>query len=635
MLWLAISGIRLAVAARSLLQQQARIEAIQDAGLLNAEPRALEQVAVSVRDDVAEINAVAKPFAAAGRFLGWLPGIGPVLADAQHLLDMADAGSQLTLQLATVARPLLESEQLGGDRPADSLPQLLTILDAAEPTLRQAQLAADALFESRARLKHVGEYPDRFSTLIDRLDKNASLIRDGLSMAQAAPDLLGATRPMTYLILAQNEDEIRPSGGFISGAGLVTVDQGQIVDLRFDNANLVDDWQHKPYDLPPVPFTEFMGMDIFLFRDANFWPDFAQSAVQALALYSYGQDVALDGVVAIDQQFLQQLLATTGPLPVPDLDRVVDAASIVSQLREEWGPLDQSENWINERKAFMGPLASAFLAQIDNGLLSAKGFELVQMLQTAAQERHLQLFSADPLLADLLDGTAWNGRMDPPAAGDFLHLSDTNMGFNKVNAVVERSLTYQVTLDPDGQHVALLEARYENPPSTNPVECLHGTRYDPDTEYQTLTSDCYWVYLRAYVPRGSGLISSSEHPVPAANLMSGKDWPGTSRAQLADDGRFTVFDNFLLLGTGQTETVSFEYTLPGAILAQDAGKHLYQLHVRKQAGMVAEPISIQIMIPDGARIVDVVPEPTFKNQSSVVFDLSLETDAEIKVTFQE
>jgi hypothetical protein len=51
--------------------------------------------------------------------------------------------------------------------------------------------------------------------------------------------------------------------------------------------------------------------------------------------------------------------------------------------------------------------------------------------------------------------------------------------------------------------------------------------------------------------------------------------------------------------------------------------------------MVAEPISIQIMIPEDTRIVDVVPEPTFMNQTSVVFDLTLDTDAEIKVTFEE
>src|SRR5713226_6254718 len=49
-----------------------------------------------------------------------------------------------------------------------------------------------------------------------------SLIGHGQEVAallQLAPEVLGLNGPKTYLILVQNEDELRPTGGYITAAG--------------------------------------------------------------------------------------------------------------------------------------------------------------------------------------------------------------------------------------------------------------------------------------------------------------------------------------------------------------------------------------------------------------------------------
>lgn len=632
-LWLVVSGWRLAQAASSLQAQQQRVEALLEAGVLNADATEMEEIARTVRHDVTEIERVVGPFAPLGIYFGWLPRVGPLLANARPLLDMADAGSELAIYAVAIAKPVLAEGQVDQGSLTASLPQALSSLDQAGPQLRQADLAAQRLLRARDALDNEDSFPDSLATLISRFDENAGLLRDGLKLAQVAPALLGFDGPRTYLILAQNEDELRPTGGFISGAGRLTVDQGRIVAISFDDTYAIDDWQHKPYDLPPEPFTEFMGMDIFLFRDANFWPDFAQSAAQAQALYTYGQNTPLDGVVAIDQQFLQQLLSVTGPLPVPDLERVIDAGNVINQLREEWGPGGDSEDWIGERKAFMGPLADAFLTQWDGGSLSVSPLELVEMLQQAAQQRHLQIYSADPAVARLLDMTVWSGRLVRQVDADFLHVSDTNMGFNKVNATVRRWLDYRVDLDEGGRPVAQLDVHYANPPAAETLACRHGTRYDPETQYESLTSDCYWNYLRVYVPPGSELTWSSQHPVPATQLMSGLDWPGVSKTAQTIDGALTYFDNFILLATGQEATVSFQYTLPNTVLKDNGRQVNYSLQVRKQAGTSAEEVSIQVAIPDKARLRKVTPQPTTISDNTLLFKLALENDIFIDLTY--
>jgi hypothetical protein len=629
--WIVFSAFRLARAGRSLLDQQQRAESLLETGVLDANVEELEAIVVTVREDIMVIDSVAGPVVAAGPLFGWLPGIGPLLSDGQNLMEMADAGSETAVHAFTALKPLLITYQdIGG---MQSLPQLVAELAAAQVHLVKADEAATRLFAARQALERETEYPAPITALLARLDENSGLIHDGLKLAQAAPEILGYEGPRTYLLIAQNEDELRPTGGFISGAGLLTIDNGKIVGLSFDNANLIDDWQNKPYGEPPSPFREFMGMDIFLFRDANFWPDFAQSAAEAMALYSYGQDAHLDGAIAFDQHFLQRLLAATGPLPVPELARTVDANNVISQLREEWGPSGESENWILDRKAFMAPLAMAFLAQLNSGLLSSSGFELIDMLAKSAEERHLQMYSTNPATAELLDQTVWSGRLPLADSGDFVQVIDTNMGFNKVNAVVERALNYNIILDDISGSVAELELSYHNPPANNPVECLHGTSYAPDTQYDFLTVDCYWNYLRVYLPKGSQLLWSNEHPVPAANLMSGQAWNGKSREFESEDTRFTVFDNFLVIAPGQDVTVAMQYALPDTVIQSDGEWYNYQLTVRKQAGTSADKASISISIPDGANLADVWPQPVTTSNNTLFFDLIMDSDITIDLTY--
>ncbi len=42
-----------------------------------------------------------------------------------------------------------------------------------------------------------------------------------------------------------------------------------------------------------------MGIDLWVFRDSNWSPDFPTAARQAVALYRPGQPVSVDGVVAL------------------------------------------------------------------------------------------------------------------------------------------------------------------------------------------------------------------------------------------------------------------------------------------------------------------------------------------------
>ena len=96
------------------------------------------------------------------------------------------------------------------------------------------------------------------------------LADEGLSLATALPGALGATNtgPKTYLLLAQNEDELRPTGGFITSAGKLVLQNGRVIGLEFEGVDndVQEDWT-RPYPAAPWQLQEYMNSPVLIFRD--------------------------------------------------------------------------------------------------------------------------------------------------------------------------------------------------------------------------------------------------------------------------------------------------------------------------------------------------------------------------------
>jgi hypothetical protein len=492
----------------------------------------------------------------------------------------------------------------------------------------------DKVVKARAEIKNIEGMPWRVRTLIQQLDAELPAFQDALIMAQVLPEMMGSQGEMTYLLMAQNEDELRPTGGFVSGAGLLVVNDGNIGAVTFSDANLVDDWRNKPYDLPPDPFIEFMGMDIFLFRDVNFWPNFPTSAEEAAQLYSLGQDIPVGGVVAIDQQFVSLLLDAVGPVYVPELERTVNSKNVISEMREAWAPKPGQENWIAQRKAFMGPLSNAIRLRLESDLVSINPVGLVRALHAAAEQRHLQIFVPDESIEAALADAGWDGKQSVSPGRDYLQVVDTSMGFNKVNAAIDRAITYQITLADDGSPQVDLNLEFIHTAPASTKRCEHGTPYTLDIEYGDLIDDCYWNYLRVYVPAGSELIEASKHPVGAEKLLVSDDWPGTARSFTEASGNVTVFDNFFVLPQGERISSSFTYLLPSGVVMTEGREKTYRLFVDKQAGTASVPIQIVVRLPDGTKLLRSSPVPTEVNGQEISFSTELQTDLLFDITYR-
>ena len=635
--WLGLKAWRIAQTTQSLLARQAEAETLAANGLARLDPDKTEALVMGVRSDVLTLQKEVAPFLPLMPYLGWVPKYGSTLVIAPQLLDMAVAGLDTAAYSIRGLKPALVIMQPGGDSQESALTVLAQSLANAEPDLRAANDSFAGVMAARAAIGDTSNLPGRVQDLFAKADEWLPLAEDGLQFALIAPAMMGMDGPRRYLVIAQNEDELRPTGGFISGAGIITMIDGRIQDFTFTNAYNIDNYLEKPYDIPPEPLEKFMGLELFLFRDANFWPDFPTSAETLMDLYSYGQDAPqLDGAIALDQRFLQLLIEALGTVTIPDENLALNAGNLTDALRQAWGVQEgqNAQEWVTTRKDFLGPFAGAIKNKIETDFSSIDLQQLAANMNTAVQTKHLQIYTRHPQEQAVLDELGWDGRLAPAPNSDFLAIVDTNVGYSKANIYVEKTADYNVTLDDAGAHAALtLQYTHTRPDNGQP--CIHYNInvYNDLPDYLTLADACYWNYLRIYVPEGSQLITSTVHTIPGESHIFGQTWQGPAQV-LSETAGLTTFANYLLLPMGQTLESRYEYLLPTVVSADENGRKTYHLDVIQQAGNHPFPFNAAITLPEGAQVLSATPAPTAVNGRTLQFKLNIDTNSQITVQYQ-
>lgn len=629
-LLLVVWGVRLAGIGLSLREHLAQVEALVE-NPESLDPIAACSLAHDLRGDVIALRQEAGGLVQLAPLLGWLPKIGRDLRAAPHLLETADGLTEAGTLTCDVIQPvlvLIESTEGQNLTPE----QIIDHLNKEQAALKQAAVAAERAQAAWEQVDTASLSP-WLAGKVSKLDEGLPLLQTGLQVAAVAPELLGANGPRTYLILAQNDDERRPTGGFISGAGIVTLEQGQIIGVDFIDANLVDDYLHKSYPAPPKPLFDYMGSEIWLFRDANWSPDFPTSARQAAYFYELGQGVPVDGVIALDQYTVELIVGGLGEIYISGIDEPITAANVRKFMREAWNPgeSDVTQEWFLSRKDFIEQLATAILERTQTDPGSVDWVQVAKSVYRALEGRHLLIFVNDPDAGRALTQINWDGAIRD-ATGDYLMVVDANLGFNKVDSLIDEKINYQVTLHPDGTASAELALTYIHRGQREAISCQHITPYKEGLTYAALMHQCYYDYLRIYTPIGSVLRAATPHPTPGDYLVRGEPTNGQATTLNEEAGK-TVFAQFFVTEYGQTLTTRFEYDLPQVARSKD-GQHNYMLLIQKQAGAASAPVSLTIALPPGANLLTAKPLPQSVDGNVVTFDLQLDADILLDVTYE-
>lgn len=627
-------GVVLGRLAWAALAVKADLDAIQ--ALARSDLQALDvyQAAAllqATRRDVETLRARARPFFGLTGALGWLPGYGAEIQAAPALLDMAvDLATAADLAVEPFLPLAAQAFGAGQGEPDARMARGLETLRGARPQLSEALSHVRAAEQGRQTLAPEA-FGSRLRGWMPRLDQALELLGLGTRAGLILPDLLGGEEPSTLLVLIQNEDELRATGGFITGVARITLAGGAVQELAFEDSYAIDDFSY-PYPDPPQPLFDYMMTELWLLRDSNWSPDWPTSARAAIELYTISREAEIDGVLALNQRAIGLLIDALGPLHVDGYAEPLTGANVIAFARRAWGQGQEGGgDWWRHRKDFMAAVIQATVERLEGGLDRAALLGLYRAAARALDEKHALIYLPEVQAEVLVSELGWDGALrDDP--GDYWMVVDSNVGFNKANALVTQELVYAVDLtDPERPH-ARLTVRHTHPLGARAEPCQHRPRYDET--YERMMERCYWDYLRVYVPSASTLTHATPHGVPASALLSQRPSPAQVAVGPPEHGR-NVLATLLLVQPAETIETQFEYTLPSDVLQVRDGQVEYRLLIQKQPGVHATPVRVQVRLPEGAALVQSAPQPDARAASTLDYTLTLETDRALCVIWAQ
>jgi len=375
--------------------------------------------------------------------------------------------------------------------------------------------------------------------------------------------LLSLSGQAQWLVLVQDNTELRPTGGYVDSVGLVKIQRGHLVEARFMSSQAADA-QLKGQIVPPLELQKLLGETNWYLRDSNWDPDFPTSAARAAWFVGKELDQPVDAVLAINLSTLIQMTQVLGPINLP-----------------EWGGQITAQNWLDNYlhtikldspDRFSSQLAEMLFTASRN-LPLAKLVNLIQLVMTGLETRQIQIWPTT-FTASALMAVGWDGRLDLPGCSspypcvnDFLYQADANVGLNKVDPWINRQ--GQMEVEVDSQYTTVT---YQ----------LTYTHTGADAGWPLGE---YTDYVRLYLSPAAQIqeISLINTPV-AADKIDKSTERGLIKLSL-----------LVSVAPGKTEQLRIKWRQ-----ASPAGPRWhYQLQIPNQSGVAPYPFQVQINYPPG------------------------------------
>jgi hypothetical protein len=377
------------------------------------------------------------------------------------------------------------------------------------------------------------------------------------------PQVIGHEKERTYLLLLQNNTELRPTGGFIGTYGILKIKNGKVAEFTTDNVYNLDE-PAKAYNtkIPPLPLQKYIKQSQWFLRDVNWDPDFPTTAQKAIQFYKdeRGPVKNFDGVIAFTPTLIENLLSVTGAITVDDKEFTTENLIDTLAYHVELGFKEEGINIYN-RKEIIDDVAQ----QLQTKLFSMSVDEireLVPVIFGALDEKQVMFYFEDELVQGVAQEFIWDGRVRE-AKGDYVYFVDANLGSLKSDPAINRTISYTLKTLEDDTLQAVASISYE---------------HTGDFNWKTTR---YRTYTRLYAPFGSTLIEATGNE---------------EELSIADEHNKTVFGTFISIEPSDTETLSFTYTLPKDLSAKILDGE-YNLLIQKQAGTHAHELELNIELP--------------------------------------
>jgi hypothetical protein len=399
------------------------------------------------------VNALTSPLL---QVITEIPGIGKLYQPVEELSltltsvgQLAENSITTAIDLQTIAKNALENESY-------NLPRL-----AQSVSLHSSEMYADANFLIN-KTKSFTILPKSITNLVTEATNQLPVISASSQIATQLEDLLGWNSPKTYLVVFQNNMELRPTGGFIGSFGIIRMEKGKLIDFSISDIYQADG-QLKGYVAPPDPLKKYLDVSQWYMRDANWDPDFTITAKRAEWFLEKTMDVKVDGVVGTDLEVVKALLRAVGPIKIEGVDDEITEKNMYGKIQYEVEKDFFPGSY--KKTNILSELAKKVTEKAKTSSSETQAVIAKNLLALVSQ-RHIQVYVHNEKVQSAIANMGWDASLWINRCGDNCEeipfgIVDANLGVNKVNYFVKRKMHTDIAVSKNQTQISVT-VQYEN-----------------------------------------------------------------------------------------------------------------------------------------------------------------------------
>jgi len=274
-----------------------------------------------------------------------------------------------------------------------------------------------------------------------------------------------------FLILLQNQMELRPTGGFLGSFATAKIKNGKLTDVSIQDI-YEPDGRVTEYIEPPGPIQEAFQLGTLRLRDANWDPDFPKTAKTLMWYFRKAGEGEFDGVIATNLLVFQEVLRQIGPVGLVDYDEDISVENLWEKAQfysqESFFPGSK------QKPEFLGDLSKALRNRLQTSSLREK-IRLIRLIIKLLAEKQIMVYSSDDKIQLAIAMSGWSGEVKTASCpawltncvADSLMVIEANLGVNKTNCCIDRNARLELSKQKNGWYHKLILS-YENRSGNSP-----------------------------------------------------------------------------------------------------------------------------------------------------------------------